>query len=782
MFDRLLYFLFRRKAGILILLVGVFCGAFALSGCFSWSVLSCACGQMGCDVCEDQFSQCDKQFSCNSDCDFFNCIWGNGCTKDCGDCGIITCGGCNSTCFTDCGAGCSDNSCQFSNCTCTDNGPTLSTYNFTVEFILYDANGDFIQTVSQVYTYQVEDLKDLPDSQEVSFPQEIAQYFGEVIRVLDGRDQEVGFENNTITVSFKDWKNKDVSYIPEYTVSFKVFAPEKRAGESVSIHIDYSDAGVSDEFYTVTVGQPMPNIAAKEVSGYNFVNFTKEDGTVIVFEEGDIFHLLNFRIDPSSDQLAVNIKANYDADTCKVTVEQVYNGEVKAKVYDSELDYGLTLTQLYQEIHGESFEIDPGETTKFIGWFYDLALTQPIDWSRDSLAGDTTIYCAYKTQVTVTLYNYEAPNNGNRLISAWWGDVLGTDILLPDSLPANGRFTFVGWFIDKNCLQSVAAGAKITGDTDLYAKWDEKTKYTVTYYADMGGTVTNITDTYDYYEGLKLLGQEAVATPNNYTFEGWRIKEDDGSFSLPTRNLQGQTYERNIEVYAAFSRNMQLSVQNGSLPGVAPSYSVKLYYKESASLAVPHSNDDSKVFAGWSTDSSGENMISGDKGFITSFEYTGNSPFLVAIWKGKTYTVTFFYYDGMRRIIVDEQEVEHGGFATAPAESPEKAGYTFAGWVKKYTDIPFSEQTPVTEDIEYQAKFESVEYTITLIVAGQEEKQIKVKYGTKPSLEIPESEDIFAGWYTQPGGNGERMTDERGSWVDDFYDIADDLTLYAYFI
>lgn len=175
-------------------------------------------------------------------------------------------------------------------------------------------------------------------------------------------------------------------------------------------------------------------------------------------------------------------------------------------------------------------------------------------------------------------------------------------------------------------------------------------------------------------------------------------------------------------------------------------------------------------------------MISGDKGFITSFDYTGNSPFLVAIWKGKTYTVTFFYYDGMRRIIVDEQEVEHGGFATAPAESPEKAGYTFAGWVKKYTDIPFSEQTPVTEDIEYQAKFESVEYTITLIVAGQEEKQIKVKYGTKPSLEIPESERIFAGWYTQPDGNGERMTDERGSWVDDFYDIADDLTLYAYFV
>lgn len=787
MLDRLLYFLFRSKVGMLILFAGVICGAFTLGGCFSWSVLSCVCGKAGCDTCADLFDDCDKQFSCDTGCDFLDCAFGNGFTKDCGDCGVMTCGGCNASCFTECGVGgggscvgCGggydDYTCQFSNCTCTDQKSAYSTYSLTVNLALYDANGDYIETVTYTYDYKAERLENIPDSQKVAFPSSWNDYFGTVIKVLDGDDREVGFENDELTISFEDWKDGNHS---DYTVSFKVFAAEKRTNESVLITIDYSAVGLPAETYSATVGSMTPNIVAKEVAGYTFNAFVMQDGRSISFDPDKIFHLIHFGVDPAAEQLELYIEARYDAAQCGITVERVENGSVTATIYDETTDYGQALSLIYREINGSALEADPDEDTRFLGWFYDSALTQPVDWERDKLTSDTSIYCAYRTQVTVTLYNYNAPGDGAETIVAWWGELLGTDIVLPDTRPANGRFTFEGWFTDADCTQAVGSETRVTGDTALYAKWNEKTKYTVTYYADMGGTVTNITDTYDYYTGLILRDSETVLAPEGYAFEGWRLEEEDGGFSAPMTQLSAKMYERDMRVYAAFSRTMQLIVLNGSL---GSSDSVKLYYKEGKSLPVPRSNDPTKEFAGWATDSGGTNMVSDDEGQVTSFEYTGNSPALIAIWKARTYTVTFYYQDGGRIVVVDEQEIVYGGYAKAPSETPQKKGYTFVRWVKEFTDIPFSEETPVTEDVEYAAEFEALEYKITLKVDGQEDRVITVRYGTKPRLEVPQSTGVFMGWYTQPGGNGERKTDSNGIWLDAFYDTADDITLYAYFI
>jgi uncharacterized repeat protein (TIGR02543 family) len=48
-----------------------------------------------------------------------------------------------------------------------------------------------------------------------------------------------------------------------------------------------------------------------------------------------------------------------------------------------------------------------------------------------------------------------------------------------------------------------------------------------------------------------------------------------------------------------------------------------------------------------------------------------------------TFTVTFKDWDGR---VLDTQEVEPGGSATAPDE-PEREGYTFKGWDKDFTDV-----------------------------------------------------------------------------------------------
>ena len=89
-----------------------------------------------------------------------------------------------------------------------------------------------------------------------------------------------------------------------------------------------------------------------------------------------------------------------------------------------------------------------------------------------------------------------------------------------------------------------------------------------------------------------------------------------------------------------------------------------------------------------------------------------------AIWKYKTYTVTF--KDGDEELSTDE--VSYGEKATRPAVDPTKTGYTFDDW---YTDSTYAtkfdfENTVITADTAVYAKFtedvaeipEPVNYTI----------------------------------------------------------------------
>ncbi|MDE7106058.1 MAG: InlB B-repeat-containing protein [Anaeroplasmataceae bacterium] len=92
------------------------------------------------------------------------------------------------------------------------------------------------------------------------------------------------------------------------------------------------------------------------------------------------------------------------------------------------------------------------------------------------MTANTTLYAKWTQEVETTYtITYNVQGHGTAPAS-----VTGTK--LPDTLPvlsASG-YTFGGWYLDANCTQAAQAGAAITEDTTLYAKWTEKQAVTPT--------------------------------------------------------------------------------------------------------------------------------------------------------------------------------------------------------------------------------------------------------------------------------------------------------------
>ena len=65
---------------------------------------------------------------------------------------------------------------------------------------------------------------------------------------------------------------------------------------------------------------------------------------------------------------------------------------------------------------------------------------------------------------------------------------------LPATLPTltDDEYNFLGWSKTENGTTLVTAGSAISANTDLYAVWQEKEKFTVTYHTDHGTAPDNL--------------------------------------------------------------------------------------------------------------------------------------------------------------------------------------------------------------------------------------------------------------------------------------------------
>ena len=175
------------------------------------------------------------------------------------------------------------------------------------------------------------------------------------------------------------------------------------------------------------------------------------------------------------------------------------------------------------------------------------------------LAEATTTYSDYITTCTEpSTFNITYNTNGGSPIAATSGTTL------PDPLPPTTKsgYTFAGWYTDEECTQEATAGAEITQNTTLHAKWTANT-YTVCFNANGGtGTMGNQSFTYGAEQALS----SNKFTLDSYIFAGWATTEDGDVVYTDAQSVSNLTTTNGatITLYAQWTQLHTITWMVGS--------------------------------------------------------------------------------------------------------------------------------------------------------------------------------------------------------------------------
>ncbi|MBE6677993.1 MAG: hypothetical protein E7597_04275, partial [Ruminococcaceae bacterium] len=285
----------------------------------------------------------------------------------------------------------------------------------------------------------------------------------------------------------------------------------------------YLNGTTTYEVYTGTLWSDIvvPTPVASE--GYSFTGWDKAFPEVIV---NDLSFTANFS---SSYEMPFDItEAIYDPATGSVTVKGSVpyaqdQWNIALFVYADVADLGTitsaSLVRSYNAVYGDvksgtdTFEVtftvlEAGLTGNVYVYGKYIEVVSAADAERvqtylyfdknaeDAIDGATTETLVYINDAIVPALTTDEPTRANYDFAGWAADATGTDIAAGTLMPAGGY--------------------------TAYAKWDEHTKYTVTFGTTIGGYL-NGTTTYEVYTGT-LWSDIVVPTPvasEGYSFDGW---------------------------------------------------------------------------------------------------------------------------------------------------------------------------------------------------------------------------------------------------------------------
>ena len=222
----------------------------------------------------------------------------------------------------------------------------------------------------------------------------------------------------------------------------------------------------------------------------------------------------------------------------------------------------------------------------FAGWYTAASGGTRVGGAGESYtpSANITLYAQWGKPCTVT---YDANGGSCGTASEKY---TGTALTLPT--PTRDGYWFIGWYDAAEGGNKIGdAGAKYNpaNEITLYAHWQEKIEYTVTYNAN-GGSCGTASAT---YQGTAL----TLPTPTRtgYKFLGWYTAASDGT----KIGEAGATYvpSANITLYAQWSINsyeITVSTSNGSVSGVTNGQSVP--YGTTVSVTVSFDKSNSKTF------------------------------------------------------------------------------------------------------------------------------------------------------------------------------------------
>ena len=376
----------------------------------------------------------------------------------------------------------------------------------------------------------------------------------------------------------------------------------------------------------------------------------------------------------------------------------------------------------------------------FGGWFTDSALKKAFA-TNTKITSATTLYAKW----TVAVYTITFISNGGTAVTALKVNH-GVKAVAPKD-PTRTGYTFGGWYLDADFVNSYTFGGSVFSSFTLYAKWIP-IKYTVTFNTNGGSTVSPITDA-EYGKTIDL----PTSTKADNKLDGWY------SDSKLTKQFTATTLiTGNITLYAKWSPipcTVTFKEDFGAGANVIPTKTVNI----NTALAKPaNPTKTGHTFVKWVYENGADCIFP-----ITVKE----DLVLIAVWEKVVYTVTLNLNGGTitNKTLSSKISVRYGE-CVDPNQLPthidvskaadNKGAFYFEGW---YTDSKFANKfttaTPVTANITLYAKWvqgtdpnlarqgtQATSTTIDLVDFEQFESFVYIDDETEPMVD--EVEEVVA--------------------------------------
>ncbi len=381
------------------------------------------------------------------------------------------------------------------------------------------------------------------------------------------------------------------------------------------------------------------------------------------------------------------------------------------------------------------------------GWSGDLDEGTSFAKGNATLAGAPVVSRA-ANQVLVSLHAEGETGTDSYLLNI--GRPYGTL-----TTPVRNGYTFNGWWTKPSGGTQVmsATTVSLSADHTLYARWTAlPSTYTATF--DGNGGFPAIT-TLGEIQNTKYVLPELTPIRTGYTFTGWFTAKAAGTQVSAATTVTAKADHTLYARWAASKYTVSFDGQGATNPA-GKSVTFDTVY----GAALPKPARTGHTFDGWYTEPNGD----GVKVLSTTTVATAENHTLYANWLANTYTVACDAALGSPA--KQTVAVTYGETYTLPA-APVRPGFAFTGWftaktggVKITADSVVSitaNQTLFAQWVVYRNTY-SISFDAQGGFVETDEMEVSENdaYGKLP---VPTLDDYaFLGWYTEPDGEGSRVT------------------------
>lgn len=188
-----------------------------------------------------------------------------------------------------------------------------------------------------------------------------------------------------------------------------------------------------------------------------------------------------------------------------------------------------------------------------VGWYKNVDCTgNAVNFDTDTFTENTTLFAKWsENEHTVKLHN----NDGTDAVTSV--ATSAEKVQLPANNPERANYTFKEWNTKADGTGTkYVGGESISDDLDLYAIWEQKPTYTVSFDLNYEGA-TGAPEAKSTIDGKIEL---PAASRTGYTFNGWYTAKTEG-----TKVDNDKVYEANTTLYAQWTKVEYVTV-HASVP------------------------------------------------------------------------------------------------------------------------------------------------------------------------------------------------------------------------